>query len=59
MKALNEIYGLFVDDPLLAVAGLVALAAGGLAAKMGLAAVSGLIVLIIVGIGLTVSVRRG
>lgn len=59
MKALHEIYGLFVDDPLLAVAGLVALAAGGLAAKMGFSTIAGLIVLIIVGIGLTVSVRRG
>jgi hypothetical protein len=59
MKAWREIYGLFVDDPLLAVMGLLALALGGLVAHAGLRLLGGLVAVIVIVAGLTWSVRRG
>jgi hypothetical protein len=59
MKILQEIYGLFVDDPWLALFGLVALAAGAVVVKLGLGAWAGLPVVVVIIVGLVMSVRRG
>jgi len=58
MKVLQEIYGLFVEDPLLAVMGLVALAAGALVAHLGLRLIGGLIEVAVIVVGLAWSVRK-
>jgi hypothetical protein len=59
MKLLKEIYGLFVGDPWLALMGLVALALGLVAVKMGAASVAWIPVMIVIIASLAVSVRRG
>jgi hypothetical protein len=58
-KLLQEIYGLFVDDPLLAVMGLVGLAVAAVLAHLGLRLFAGLVLVAVVVAGLAVSVRRG
>jgi hypothetical protein len=58
MKVLEEIYGLFVDDPALALAGLVALAAGALVAHAGLRVLGGLVTVAVIVGGLVWSVAR-
>jgi CBS-domain-containing membrane protein len=58
MKVLEEIYGLFVDDPVLALMGLVALAAGALVAHAGLHVLGGLVTVAVIVAGLTWSVAR-
>ena len=58
MKVLEEIYGLFVDDPALALTGLVALAAGALVAHAGLRVLGGLVTVAVIVGGLVWSVAR-
>ncbi|MGC8487366.1 MAG: hypothetical protein ACP5QO_03970 [Clostridia bacterium] len=58
MKYLEEIYGLFVEDPLLALMGLLALGAGALVAHLGLHLLGGLIEVIVIIVGLVWSVRK-
>lgn len=58
MKSLKEIYGLFVEDPLLALMGLVALAAGALVAYLGFRFVAALLEVAVIIIGLVWSVRK-
>jgi hypothetical protein len=58
MKWIKKVWGLFVDDPLLALLGLVALAAGSVAAKIGARDWAGLVVFLVIVVAMTVSVRR-
>lgn len=58
MKYLEEVYGLFVEDPLLAIMGLVALAAGALVAHLGLRILGGLIEVAVIVAGLIWSVGK-
>jgi hypothetical protein len=58
VKALEEIYGLFVEDPWLALLGLVALAAGGLVARMGHHTIGAVILVAVIVGALSWSVRR-
>jgi hypothetical protein len=58
MKYLEEVFGLFVEDKLLAVMGLVALAAGALVAHLGLHLLGGLLEVVVIVIGLVWSVRK-
>lgn len=58
MKALEEIYGLFVEDPWLALLGLVGLAAGGLVARMGHHTIGAVILVAVIVGALSWSVRR-
>ena len=58
MKWVKKVWGLFVDDPLLAFLGLVALAAGFVAARIGAQDWAGLIVFVVIVLAMTVSVRR-
>ena len=59
MKYLEEIYGLFVDDPWLALTALAGLLLAGLLAVMGFKTTAGLFLVIVLVIGLALSVRRG
>lgn len=58
MKWFKKVWGLFVDDPLLAVLGLVALAAGSIAARIGAKDWAGLVVFVVIVVAMAVSVRR-
>jgi hypothetical protein len=58
VKILREIYGLFVDDPWLAAAGLFALALGGVLALVGWHTIAGILEALAIVAGLAVSVRR-
>jgi hypothetical protein len=58
MKALEEIYGLFVEDPWLALLGLVALALGGLVAKLGHHTIGAVVIVAVIIGALSWSVRR-
>ncbi len=58
MKWFKEVWGLFVDDPLLAILGLVALAAGSVAARMGAQDWSGFVIFVVIVVAMTLSVRR-
>ncbi len=58
MKYLEEVFGLFVEDKLLAVMGLGALAAGALVAHLGLHLLGGLLEVVVIVIGLVWSVRK-
>jgi CBS-domain-containing membrane protein len=58
MKALEEIYGLFVEDPWLALLGLIALAVGGLVARAGHHTIGAVLVVLVIGGALAWSVRR-
>lgn len=52
MKWLKEVYDLFVDDPILALVALVALAIALVLAKVGIRQVAGLAIFLVVGAGL-------
>jgi hypothetical protein len=58
MKYLEEVFGLFVEDRLLAVMGLVALAVGALVAHLGLHVLGGLVEVAVIVVGLIWSVRK-
>ncbi|MCY0879025.1 MAG: hypothetical protein OWU84_08800 [Firmicutes bacterium] len=58
MKWLREVYELFVDDPLLALLALVALAIALVLAKVGAQAIAGLAIFLVVAGSLWYSVRR-
>ncbi len=58
MKWLKQIYGLFVDDPKLALLALVALAISGLLVKAGVRTAAGLAIFLIVSGSLWYSTRH-
>ncbi|WP_053961078.1 hypothetical protein [Sulfobacillus thermosulfidooxidans] len=58
MKWLKKVYGLFVDDPLLAVLSLISLAIVFLLAHIGLARLSGLVLFGLIAGSIMWSVRR-
>ena len=58
MTWIKKVWGLFVDDPLLALLALIALAAGSVAATIGAGDWAGLIVFLVIVVAMTVSVRR-
>lgn len=57
MKWLEEVWGLFVDDPIMAILALVALAVGTLLAVLGIKEVAGLIMFLVVAAGLWYTTR--
>jgi len=58
VKWLKEIYELFVDDPILALMALVALAVALVLAKLGAPSIAGLAIFLVVAGSLWLSVRR-
>lgn len=58
MKWLEEVYGLFVDDPKLALMALVSLAVATVLALLGEGRIAGLVLVVLVAASLMVSTAR-
>ncbi|AUW93044.1 MAG: hypothetical protein C7B44_00025 [Sulfobacillus thermosulfidooxidans] len=58
MKWVKKVYGLFVEDPLLAVLGLGSLLIAFILSHVGLAQLSGLVLFIFIAASIFISLRR-
>ncbi len=58
MKWVRKVYGLFVEDPLLAGLGFVSLLAAFLLSRAGLAELAGLVLFLLLSLSILISVRR-
>ncbi|MHB1612218.1 MAG: hypothetical protein ACYCT0_11090 [Sulfobacillus sp.] len=58
MKWIAEVWGLFVDDPILALLGVVSLAVGFFLSHMGYSDVAGLAMFVVIVAAMAISVRR-
>jgi hypothetical protein len=58
MKWVQEVWGLFVDEPIMALLAVVSLGIGLLLSKIGLNSIAGLAMFLVIAIAIGISVHR-